>query len=241
MVPHNVFRVISLLLVCTVIVACEEKAPTVGGDVSFVPLDASIELDGGHLDSAIPDSSLVDGMFESQQPHVRFKGAYRLKGDIARTLDIPADEVCKELGLFDCISFVHPISLGGVEAYVSNLYEPPEQTSISAPMVVERVALSSCGYRFQRDREVDQPHLFLPLALIDGAQRVADIESSEAMGAIERMYRVILKRDPTSEESSSLKALYRSIEAHDDAVEPYREWSVLACFSLMTSVEFLFY
>ena len=164
-----------------------------------------------------------------------------MKGDIARTLDIPADEVCKELGLFDCISFVHPISLGGVEAYVSNLYEPAEQTSISAPMIVERVALSSCAFRFQRDREADQPHLFLPLALTEDAQRVAEIESSEAVRALERMYQVILKRNPTSEELSSLKALYRAIEEHDDAVEPYREWSVLACFSLMTSVEVLFY
>jgi hypothetical protein len=234
------------VVVAIAVIGCEESPRPLQPDRGVMPLDSTISLDVSLDDvgRVEPDLGLDAGVgvFESQNQHIRFKGADRLNGDIANTLAIPPSEVCKELGLFDCVSFVHPISLGGVEAYVANLYEAAEQTSISAPMVVERVGLKACQYRYEQDRVGGvEPHLFPVLELTDDDKRLANVESVEVTEAINGFFKVILRRVPTTDEIADLKSLYNDIAQHPDAVEPAQEWSVLSCFTLLTSVEYLFY
>ena len=229
---------------------CEESPRMPQSDGAIVALDARIKMDANQDDTG---STVLDmgtdvgldasvGVFESQNQYIRFKGATRLNGDIAVTLAIPPDKVCKEIDLFDCVEFVHPISLGGVEAYVANLYEPAEETTISAPMIVERVALKACQYRYERDRVGGvEPHLFPVLELTDDDKRLANVESEHVTESISGFFKVILRRVPTADEIADLKSLYNNIAQHPDAVEPAQEWSVLSCFTLLTSVEYLFY
>ncbi len=228
------------------LIGCEESARPSQPDSTIVPLDSMIERDVAPADRGFVDSGMeMDvgvGIFESQNQHIRFKGAARLNADIAQTLALSPNEVCKEIGLFDCVSFVHPISLGGVEAYVANLYEGSEETTISAPMIVERIALQACQSRYEQDRIAGaQPHLFPVLELTPDGQRLAEPESVAVSEAIGDYFKTILRRLPTSEEVAEFKSLYQEIEDHPDAEEPAHEWAVLSCFTLLTSVEYLFY
>jgi hypothetical protein len=229
-----------------VLLGCEESARPPQPDSGIIALDSTINMDAASNDGGLVASDLGTdvgvGVFESQNQHIRFKGAARLNGDIAITLAIPPNEVCKEIDLFDCVSFVHPISLGGVEAYVANLYEGSEETTISAPMIVERVGLKACQYRYEQDRVGGvEPHLFPVLELTDDDKRLANVESEQVTESISGFFKVILRRVPTADEIADLKSLYNNIAQHPDAVEPAQEWSVLSCFTLLTSVEYLFY
>ncbi len=235
-------------LLCFAVMAsgCEESPRSSQPASAITPLDSTIELDLISDDGGIvePDmrTDVGVGVFESQNQQIRFKGASRLNGDIAKTLAISPDEVCKEVGRFDCVSFVHPISLGGVEAYVANLYEGSEETTISAPMIVERIGLQACQSRYEQDRIAGaDPHLFPRLELTPDSLRLADPESEAVSEAIRDYFKTILRRLPTNEEIADFKSLYQEIEQHPDAQDPAHEWAVLSCFTLLTSVEFLFY
>ena len=172
---------------------------------------------------------------------VRFKGPYRLQLDLERLLELPAEEVCRELGLFDCVGVIHGISLGGVEAYNANFYKAPDGTSISAPMIVERIALAACDRRFTLDRQAPPDAVVLFELASLGQDRLADVSAPEVGGAVQRLFRVLLQRDATADEVAGVRALYQDIERHADARSPASEWGVLTCMSILTSVEYLFY
>ena len=54
------------------------------------------------------------------------------------------------------------------------------------------------------------------------------------------LYKRSLLRPPTAQEQGHLRQLYRDIEA-DGQGQPARDWAVLSCFSVLTSMEGLFY
>jgi len=183
----------------------------------------------------------ASGLFKSQNLRVRFKGPYRLQLDLARLLELPQDEVCREMGLFDCTGAIHTISLGGVEAYDANIYRAPEGTSISAPMIVERVALAACGRRLEVDRDGPPDSVVLFELTGRARDRLEDVDSPETEAAIQRIFRVLLQRDASPDEVAAVRAMYVDVESHADAQSPVNEWSTLTCMSIITSVEFLFY
>jgi len=205
------------------------------------PSDQGSPAEDSGLDMAV-DMSLDRGVFASQRQQIRFKGAHRLKAEIANTLAIAPNEVCNELERFDCISLVHPISLGGVEPYVSNLYEATEDTTISAPMIVERIGLQACYRRYEMDSVAGaEPHLFVSLPTEETGLRLMDVDAPEVEAVITHYFQTILRRSPTAEELNDFKTLYTRIETHPDTSHPVAEWSQMSCFALLTSIEFLFY
>ena len=181
------------------------------------------------------------GVFESQKMRVCFKGAYRLRLDLARLLELPPEEVCRELGVFDCINVVHGISLGGVDAYYANIYKPAEGTSISAPLIVERLALSACIRRFELDQDLAPDAAGLFQLAATGGDRLADPDAPAVTEAVQRLFQQLLHRDATADELAGIIGLYRDVESDPDTQSPVRDWSVLSCTALLTSVEYLFY
>lgn len=175
---------------------------------------------------------------ESRHPRVRFKRADRLRLEFARAMDLALNRLCTELSFTDCFA-VHGVSLGGVEAYDANIYEPFENTSIAAPMVVERIATFACTQRIFLDVSDRDSSVIWGDVPLDGA-RLRDVEGEEATAAITTLFTRSLQRRPTAAELSGAQALYREIEA-TDVDQPALYWAQGLCVAVLTSAESLFY
>ena len=173
---------------------------------------------------------------------MRFKGVYRLKNDFINMLGLTANTVCNELDRYPCFDFVHEITLGGVDAYQANIYFAPTKTTSVAPLSVERIALHACTKRY--DTDVMQPEMSLIFGELDysaDGSRLADVNSEGVSETLTTLFKRILLRLPTDEELGLFRQMYADVLASADAVKPAREWAILSCFVLMTSIESLFY
>ena len=180
------------------------------------------------------------GLAVSEKGVVRFKRNVRMTIDFAQSLGLTGAEVCNELGQYPCTTAVHALNLGGVDPYGSGLYEPIPFTGVTSPIVTDRVALSACTTRVDRDRANPLGAIIYKLIPVDGAGKLTNLDGSEVGLALDTLYQRTLLRDPTAEEKAHHKQLYRDIEASGQPT-PARSWMILSCFAVTTSVEFLFY
>ena len=175
-----------------------------------------------------------EGVVASHKARVKFKGGERYARDLSAALELPRDQLCTELGLYDCVDEVHRISLGGVEPYELGIDEPLPVAPVSAAIAVDRVALSACIRRVELDfADPGSAVVFGSLATAGGPQR-ADLEAVAA-DLIDR----ILRRDATPAEISALADFYVDAEAEADA--PAQAFGQLSCFAVATMLEALFY
>lgn len=187
------------------------------------------------------DGGSTGPIFESRKSNLRFKRTDRIQLEFARILELPVDQLCAELGRYDCLDRIHRVTLGGVEPYNANIYDAFESTSISAPLIVERVALAACGRRVDLDgANLAEAVIWrdVPLTL---DLRVRDIEDPAVTAALERLFTRAFLRPPSDEDLAELRQLYRDIEASGESAAPARDWGILACMITLTSVESLFY
>lgn len=194
-----------------------------------------------------PDPGMVS---PSLHPQVKFKRSQRLRNDIARALDITPDQVCNELGLYSCTEEVHRVTLGGVSAYDLGLFEPLPTTALTTPMAVERVAMAACVTRVDRDLGLDTNidtgndtgggALIFEDLDIDERGRLADVQDGAVATAIDTLYKRALQRRASAGEIAHLRRLYGDIESRA-APQPARDWAVLSCFAVLTTMEQLFY
>ena len=171
----------------------------------------------------------------SPNPRVRFKGPQRLQMEIGRVLGFEQDEICNELGLYDCVG-VHNVALGGVDPFGSALYSPTETSTPTTTLAVERLVLAACIERAKRDMTMPDPVIYG--GLVDGE---LDPDGEPFESAVDTLYRRALQRHVKPDELVNLRLLYHRIDGHADAEAPAREWATLSCFSILTSLEFLFY
>ena len=143
---------------------------------------------------------------QSAKANVRFKRAVRMTADYAAALSIPADQLCRELGQYQCTTLVHPIALGGTDPYGVGLYEPLPFTGMSSPIVTDRVALSACQARATADVAAGASAVIFKGVTPDGAGKL-NIDSTEVRGAIETLYKRTMLRVPTEAEVNHLKQL----------------------------------
>lgn len=175
----------------------------------------------------------------SARGNLRFKGPERLNADVAAALELPATDVCKELGLYPCATVVHNVALGGVEPYGAGLYEASGITSVTTPLVVDRIMWSACTRRVELD--VANPGaaiLFRGLPL-SGA-KLASPDGEEVRAAITQIVQRALLREPSDQELNRYTQLARDIEATGSAA-PARAWMQSVCFAVMSSAEAIFY
>ena len=169
---------------------------------------------------------------------VRFKRNERLTVDFASALGLPLDGLCKELGLYSCSIFVHPLALGGVDPYGSGLYEPLPFTGVTSPIVVDRVALAGCVQRVEADLAAPGSALiFKGISIVDGK---VDPTSTTARQALDLLYKRAVQRPPTEAELAHLARLNADIVATGKP-QPGKSWLTLSCFAVLTSVESVFY
>lgn len=173
----------------------------------------------------------------SARANVRFKGNVRLANDFAQALGIPAADLCKELGQYSCTELVHPLALNGVDPYELGLYEPQPFTGVTSPIVVDRVALAGCVRRVGDDL-TGAGVIFQGLTL-DGAGAL-DVTAPALKASLETLYNRALLRPMTEAEYGHHQQLYRDVLAKAKP-NPGRDFLVLSCFTVLTSVESLFY
>lgn len=168
---------------------------------------------------------------ESIKGQVRFKGARRIANDLVDALELPREALCNELGLYDCVSEVHLVNLGGMEPYKLLIRKPLEVAPATAPMSMDRVALAACTERWRRD-QADLSSGVLAQELPDAP----DAAWLEARGR--EMIERLLRREVEGPELEALVTLHPALAAEGGTTG---DWLVLSCFTVATSVEALFY
>jgi hypothetical protein len=174
----------------------------------------------------------------SPKAQVRFKNGARLQRDLSRALAIEPQQLCKELGLYECFG-IHRVVLGDADAFGVGLYEPLPATNATTPLAVDRIVLTACAQRAKLD--LDSPAsavIYQGLVLQGGKLAVQDASVS---AAIDRLYRRALARNAKESEIAHHRQLYLDIEQKALDTTPVRHWATLSCYAVLTSMEMLFY
>lgn len=231
-------------LVILLLGAAACTADTVSPDGGTTAADAAVGADaepardqvGPAPDAEVgPDVPTTPGLARSEKARVRWKGEPLLHSEFAAALGLAPADVCKELGNYDCFN-VHRIALGGVEPYTLGINEPFPDTAVTAPLAIERVALSGCRTRIDQDlAQPAQAQIFKGLTT-----DAVDVRTPEARAVVDQLYARFQSRRATPAEVDALLALYADVTTAGEA-RPGRAWAILACFAVATSVESLFY
>ena len=186
--------------------------------------------DGPGDDAGVPSVA-------SSRAKLRFKDGRRLQNDLAQTLGLDSGAVCSELGQYSCVDEIHTVSLLGVEPYGLGFYEPLKETAVTTPIAVERVVVSACSERVERDLSGDDTPLIF--AGISNGE-IASLEDPAVSAAIETLYKRALARRPTPEEVTHLVGFYSDV-LNSGVDNPANQWAKGVCFAVLTTVESLFY
>ncbi len=175
----------------------------------------------------------------SARGNLRFKGPERLTADFSAALGLRPEDVCTELGRYQCATLVHNVALGGVDPYGPGLYEPSGVTAVTTSLVVDRIAWSACTKRVDLDLVAPgNAVVFRGLSLT--GPRLTNAEGPEVTTAIGALTQRALQRDPYANEVARYVKLARDIEATGNA-EPGRAWMQAVCFAVLSSAESVFY
>lgn len=169
----------------------------------------------------------------STRNQVQWKRAAALEADLMRALELSRDELCRELGDKNCIRDVHLVPLGGNEPYVAGLMKPSSEPLATTSSVVDRVLLSACSTRARMDAE-SKPAVFRALAF---DQPLPAANAAAITDTIRDLYRRLLARDPQASEIAQVASL---AESDDKPLSP-RDFAALACFTIGSTTEFLFF
>ncbi len=189
--------------------------------------------DGDHSDES-GDEESEPQVEPAQAPNLQWKRASALEQDLMRALELEADQVCLEVGTAPCISEVHQVALGGHDPFDLGLYESLDAPLTTSPIALDRVVLSACGNRVALDRQ-GSALVFDQLALDEPAPSAED---ERVAATITALYRRLLARDPLPSEIELVAGL-----TVDDQGEPVagHEFASLACYTIGTTSEFLFF
>ena len=187
---------------------------------------------GGMGTGGVPEPTPI-----SAKATVKLKTRERLIADLAQTLSLSSDELCKELGSYDC-GEVHAIALGA-DAYGAGVSEPLKSSAVTTPIAVDRLVLSACQLRAHRDIGTPKAAaLYVGLDIVDG--KLSDVESAPVTDALRNLYHRGHLRDPKPTELAHLQQLYLDVEAAGSPT-PARDWAALSCYAVLTTMESVFY
>ena len=171
----------------------------------------------------------------STDPRIKFKDGERYLRDLSETLEIPRDEICRELSRYDCSNKAFRIVLGGVDPYDARVMQPLDQATLASPIAFDRVALQVCANRVARDKaDPAKAILYKP------ASGRPDRAWRDAL--TDRLYDRILRRDATAAERDRMATFLEGVEGRTGrSARGQSEQTLLACFALASSAEAAFY
>jgi hypothetical protein len=204
---------------------CARESTLTGPDQGPSPSDGS------------DDPSLA--LSPSKEAILRFKGGKLFATTLSKGLEIPRPELCLELGRYDCVDAVHNITLGGVEPYRIGVNEPLSATAVTTPLAVERVAFAACEKRVRRDFDApDQAKIFGSLVELEGPLDGPASERVDRMTTL--LYRRLLLRNPEPGELADFRTFYEDVRKAGSP-ELRRDFAILSCVAIATTMESLFY
>lgn len=176
---------------------------------------------------------------EAGRGELRFKGGVVLRNELSRALGLAPGQVASELGTTDSFA-MHNIALRGAEPYVAGIVDPIENTSVSTPIVLERIALSACRTRVDNDLRTPANAVIFRNLTLDAQGRLADPTGAAAREVVTQLYRRLLARDPEAYEVDVVLGLHGAAIATGEA-QVGRAWAIMACFLVASSNEFAFF
>ena len=159
---------------------------------------------------------------------LRWKRVGAFVADLGRALELNGDDLCTELGLLSCED-LHRLPLGGSDPFGAAIYEAPATPMNTTSVLAERVTLAACSNRVTLDQGAD-PVVFKHVDLSAGSLSSDDAGVS---AQVDELYRRLLSRDPTDEERTIVASLADGQTGAD--------FAKLACFTVGTTTEFLFF
>lgn len=167
-----------------------------------------------------------DALPPQARERLHWKRVDALERDLAQALALPLETLCLEPGGERC-GDVHRVTLGGIDPVQDGTYQPMGRPAVTSAIALERLALSACHARVERDAQ-GSPEVFTALDL--EATR-ATAKALDAQSTL--LYRRLLARDPSTRELRALRALARG--------SSNRTWARSACFAIATTTEFTFF
>ena len=210
---------------------CSSKAgtpPPVVHEVS--PHDDAGRAHSNARDGSAPGSDSATKA-TARTKHLQWKRADALEADLSAALELPPAQLCREFGVKPCIRDVHLVPLGGYDALASGMLEGAPDPIVTTPTAVERVVLSACSRRVELDRTSATKSALLSALELDAPAPAAD--SAAMHEFVSALYRRLLARDPSDDEVREIATLSADVSAD--------EFAKLACFTVGTLSEFLFF
>lgn len=173
----------------------------------------------------------------SSDPRVKYKDGERYLGDLSDALGMDRATICRELGRYDCFTDAFRIVLGGAEGPNLLVNEPLEVEALTAPIAYDRVALHVCTSRVEQD-------IASPVsAVLFRPQDRSGRKASQAWltETADTLYGTLLRRDATASERTQLVEFYNDVSRSKSTQDATRDWTVLSCFMVATSLEAIFY
>ncbi|ATB32268.1 hypothetical protein [Melittangium boletus] len=208
--------------------------------LSACPSPSPSRPDAGTPPPADSGTGSTGEVAPSSRNHLRFKNPEQLTAHFSAALSLPPEQVCNELGQYPCTTSVHNVALGGVEPYAVGLYEPLTSTGVTAPNVIDRLALAACSRRVSLDATAPSEALLFKGLEFDARGRLANRDGEPVRDAITSLYQRALLREPTEVEVGTLSQLATQIESTGSQM-PGRDWMVASCFTVLSSAESVFF
>ncbi|SMF18222.1 hypothetical protein [Pseudobacteriovorax antillogorgiicola] len=181
------------------------------------------------------DSAALVG---SPKAAVKKRRVNQMQRSLSKILGMTKNQLCLELGKIPCGDLVHKVSLGGMDAYSNSQYEYASREPVTAPMAVDRLVLASCSTRASLDIvNPAQGVIFRDINLTDDGRLSKD---QAFYDSINRLYQRAFLRNPTATEVKAMEDLYVEIY-EENPIGAARNWAVLSCYVVLSSIEFLFY
>jgi hypothetical protein len=172
----------------------------------------------------------------SQRPNLQWKRHGALENDLVQALELAREELCQEFGQSSCLNEVHLAPLGGNEPFQTGMLEPSAEPLATTPAIVERILLSACSKRVELDSSDQAAAKVFTAIDLNGPAPAANSEPVRA--TVTELYRRLLARDPSAAEVAAIAELARDDEGRS---VPAAEFATVACFSIGTTSEFLFF
>ena len=172
----------------------------------------------------------------STHSNLQWKRYAAFEADLAAGLELSPEQVCLEFGKESCIRKVHMVPLGGHEPFESGVFAAAPEPLATTPTVVDRIVLTACSNRVDLDRAAgERATVFKHFAL----DAVAPAPGSEAAAAlVTDLYRRLLGRNATESEVEAVSELALGADGQPAQAAQFAR---LACFSIGTLAEFLFF
>ncbi|MGH1344507.1 MAG: hypothetical protein ACRBN8_23305 [Nannocystales bacterium] len=168
---------------------------------------------------------------------MRAKNGRRFAQQLSGALELSQDELCSELGLYDCVEEAHLVVMGGVDPAGLGVAVPLPVAPVTAPIAYDRVALNACLERAEQDFQAPED------AVLFAGLTTPEVSAETRDSVVSELYQRLLHRDATELERESLSAFFTdTVLPHtSDPREAYQQWAGLSCFAVATTSESLFY